>query len=91
MPSLKAISGGAWRGLGVVEVLASLALILPAFHKPLAMLVPIAATLLAAEMLAFCALHLRSGDPKLGPQIYWLVVAALCAFVAYGRLALQPL
>ncbi len=52
---------------------------------------PIAATLVAVEMLIFCGLHVRSGDPKLGPMIYWLVVAALCAFVAYGRFSLNPL
>ena len=25
-----------------------------------------------------------------GPMIYWLVVAAICAFIAYGRFVLKP-
>jgi hypothetical protein len=41
-------------------------------------------------MLLFGVLHISSGDSSYGPMIYWLVVAAICAFVAYGRLALKP-
>lgn len=91
MPSLGAISDGLWRGMGVVELLISACLIAPAIHRPLAILVPLAAALIALEMLLFCALHLRSGESGAGPLIYWLVVAALCALLVYGRLALAPL
>jgi hypothetical protein len=34
---------------------------------------------------------LRSGDPNYGQIVYWLVVAAICAFLAYGRFVLRPL
>ncbi|PSJ54327.1 DoxX family protein [Kumtagia ephedrae] len=91
VPSLSAIPHGAWLTMSVLELICALGLVLPAFYKPLAMLVPIAAALIAAEMLLFCALHIYSGDPNFGPMIYWLVVAALCAFIAYGRLVLRPL
>lgn len=91
MPSLSAIPQAAWLGLSVVELLCSLCLILPAFNKSLAILAPVAATIIAAEMLMFSGLHIYSSDPKYGPMIYWLVVAALCAFIAYGRYALKPL
>src|SRR5690606_12477109 len=91
MPSLKAIPNGIWLGLSVLQLLISLCLILSAFFPPAAKLVPIAAACLIAEMLLFCALHLRSGDTNYGPMIYWLVVAALCGFLAYGRIALRPL
>ncbi|MET3791426.1 DoxX family protein [Aquamicrobium terrae] len=91
MPSLSAIPPGVWLGMSVVELLCSLGLVLPAFHRPLAYLVPVAALFVAAEMLVFCALHIASGDGTYGPLIYWVVVAALCAFIAYGRLTLRPL
>jgi hypothetical protein len=34
---------------------------------------------------------LSSGSTASGELVYWLVVAAICAFVAYGRFALEPL
>ena len=42
-------------------------------------------------MLLFCGLHVASGHTNYGPMIYWLVVAAICAFIAYGRLVLRPI
>lgn len=91
MPTLKAIPQGVWLSMGVVELLCSLALILPVFYKPLAVLIPIAALCVAVEMLLFTGLHLNSGDTNYGPIIYWLVVATISAFIAYGRFALKPL
>jgi uncharacterized membrane protein len=90
VPSLKAIPHTAWLAMSVLELLCSLCLILPALSKPLAFLAPIAAACIAAEMLLFCGLHLYSGDTKYGPMIYWLVVAVICAFIAYGRFVLEP-
>ena len=90
MPSLKAIPHGVWLAMSVFELLCSLGLILPAFNKPLAILAPIAAACIAAEMLLFSGLHIYSGDANYGPMIYWLVVAAICAFIAYGRFVLKP-
>lgn len=90
MPSLKAIPHGVWLSMSVIELLCSLCLVLPVFYKPLAILVPLAAILIAVEMLLFCGLHIRSGGANYGPMIYWLVVAAICAFIAYGRFVLKP-
>ena len=90
VPSLKAIPHGVWTSMSGLEILCSLALILPAFYQPLAILVPIAAVCIAAEMLLFCGVHIYSGDANYGPMIYWLVVAALCAFIAYGRFVIMP-
>jgi hypothetical protein len=90
VPSLSAIPEGVWLAMSVFELLCSLGLILPAFNKRLAILAPIAAAGIAAEMLLFSALHIYSGDPNYGSVIYWLVVAAICAFIAYGRLVLKP-
>src|SRR5205809_8149300 len=72
VPSLKAIPHGVWLAMSVLELLCSLALILPAFNKPVAILVPIAAAFVAAEMLLFCAVHLFSGSAEHGLMIYWL-------------------
>ncbi|HVW68481.1 MAG TPA: DoxX family protein [Steroidobacteraceae bacterium] len=91
VPSLKAIPHAAWLAMSVVELLCSLSLILPAFNKRLGPLAPAAAVCIAAEMLLFCGVHIHSGDANHGPLIYWLVVAALCAFIAYARFVSKPL
>jgi hypothetical protein len=91
VPSLSAIPHGVWLAMSVFELLCTLGLILPAFNKSLAILAPVAAACIAAEMLLFCGLHIYSGDASYSPMIYWLVVAAICAFIAYGRLVLKPL
>lgn len=90
VPSLTAIPHGAWVALSGVEVLCAVGLLLPALFSPLAVAAPAAAAFIALEMLGFTVLHLVSGDASYGPVIYWLVVAALCAFIAYGRLVLAP-
>ena len=85
MPSLAALPQAAWRGLSVLELLCVLGLVLPSFTRLPAGLVPLAALCIAGEMLLFSALHLRAGVTPHAPMIYWLVVAALCACLAYGR------
>jgi len=90
VPALKAIPHRAWLALSVIELLCSVGLILPALSTPLAILAPIAAACIAAEMLLFSGLHVYSRDANYGPMIYWLVVAALCGFIAYGRFVLKP-
>lgn len=91
VPSLNAIPHGAWLAMGAVELILSLCLVLPAFYKPWAFLVPVAAALIAVEMLLFCVLHFSSGEAGYSSVIYWLVVAAISAFIVYGRLVLKPL
>jgi len=91
MPSLGAIPHGVWLGMSVLELLCVVALIVPAFSKRLAILAPIAAAFVAVEMLFFSGVDLASGSASIGPLIYWLVVAAVCAFLVYGRLVLKPI
>ncbi len=86
VPSLKAIPHGAWRALMGLELLCSVGLLVPAVARSLGLLAAIGALGVAAEMLLFCGVHLASGDRKRGPMIYWLVVAAVGALLAYGRL-----
>lgn len=88
VPSLQLIPHGVWMALIGFEFLCGLGLVLPAFNKRFAVLAPIAAIGIAVEMLLFCGVHIYSGAPNDHEIIYWLVVAAICAFIAYGRLVL---
>lgn len=90
MPSLKTIPPGMWQALGGFELLCALCLILPAFYKPVAMLVPISAICIAVIMLSYCAIHFLAGNTNFSSPAYWLVVAVICAFIAYGRFVLRP-
>ena len=90
VPSLKAIPHGVWLAMSVIELLCSLALILPALNKSLGILAPVAAACIAVEMLFLCVVHVYSGSAEYSELIYWLVVAALCTFIAYGRFVLKP-
>lgn len=91
VPSLSAVPHGVWLGLAGFEVLFALGLVLPVFGKSLGILAPIAALCIAAEMLFFVVVHVATGHGgEYGEMVYWLVVAAICVFVAYGRFALKP-
>lgn len=90
VPSLSVIPHGIWLTMSGFELLCSLCLILPVFNKSLGILAPIAAVCIAAQMLIFSGLHFYSGGVNYSPIIYWLVVAAVCTFIAYGRFVLKP-
>ena len=90
VPSLKAIPHGVWLGISFFELLLSLCLLLPAFNKNLGILAPIAALCIGAVMLLYVGVHFSSGAAFNGQVVYWLVVLAFCAFIAYGRFALKP-
>lgn len=91
VPSLKMIPHGIWLTMSVIELACSLCLVIPALNKRLGILVPIAAGFIAAEMLLFTAVNVFSTEPNYGHVIYWLVVAAVCTFIAYGRFVLKPI
>jgi hypothetical protein len=91
IPSLNAIPPGAWLALSVVEIVCALLLLLPLLNKRLGKFVPLAAIVIAAEMLMFCGVDFISGIGDYGSMAYWLVVAAFCAFIAYGRSSMRPL
>ena len=81
----------AWLGLAIVELLCSFALLIPIAYRPLGRAAPLAAGLIALEMVLFCGLHFATGGPRYGAILYWLIVAALCGLIAYGRLKLRPI
>jgi hypothetical protein len=80
VPSFGALPRKAWMTLGIVELVCTVGLIVPAaFHwqPPLTIL---AATVLAVESLVFVAPTILSG-----------VLGLLMTFIAYGRIVLQPI
>src|SRR5262245_45231092 len=91
VPSLSAIPHGVWLALSAVEILCAVGLIIPVFSRRFGRMVPIAAAIIGAEMLFFCVVFLLSGATTYGEVVYWIVVAAICALIAYGRLVLKPL
>lgn len=90
IPVLQALPHEVWLGLGVVELLVGLSLVLPVF-KRLGFLAPFAASFVTAEMLLFTGLNLASGQVEPNAIIYWMTVAVIAGFVAFGRFVLKPI
>ncbi len=89
VPSFGALPRGAWMILGMLELVCTVGLIVPAaFHwrPPLTIL---AATVLAVESLVFVGVHVKYRE--LTAMILSGVLGLLMAFVAYGRLVLMPI
>jgi hypothetical protein len=90
LPSLAAIPPPAWLALSLIEITCTIGFILPALGARFAQAPALAAGVVAAEMVLYCALHLTSGGKEHGQLVYWIVVAAFCLFLAYGRVSLRP-
>lgn len=91
LESLSVLPHSVWIGLAVLEIICSLALLLPAIKKGVGMLVPISALVIAGEMILFTGLHINAGTEDKTPMYYWLVVTVICAFLAYARYKKRPL
>ena len=76
-------SDGAVKGIGALEVLGALGLILPAIFDTATVLVPIAATGLAVLMLGAIVVHARRKETQ--NIVVNVVLLALAVFVAWGR------
>jgi hypothetical protein len=89
VPSFGALPRAAWTALGILELVCTVGLIVPAaFHRRPALTV-VAATLLAVESLVFIGVHVRYGE--IPAIILSAVLGLLMAFIAYGRMALKPI
>ena len=89
VPSFGALPRKAWMTLGIVELVCTVGLIVPAaFHwqPPLTIL---AATVLGVESLVFVWVHVKYRE--VAPMILSGVLGLLMAFIAYGRMVLQPI
>jgi len=89
VPSFGALPREAWMTLGILELVCTIGLIVPAaFHwKPL--LTVVAATVLAIESLVFVWVHVQYRE--ISPIILSCVLGLLTAFIAYGRMVLKPI
>jgi len=74
--------------IGVLEVLAAAGLILPMLTNILPVLTPLAAIGLILTMIGAIIVHARRGENS--TIVINLVLLALAAFVAYGRLVALP-
>ena len=77
------------RVIGVAELLGALGLILPAATRVKPMLTPLAGVGLAIVLLLATIFHISRGE--LGAMPIPLVLAALAAFVAWGRATKAPI
>ena len=76
------------RLIGLAEVLGALGLVLPAATRIRPRLTPLAAAALALDMALASVFHLARGEATMLPVT--LVLAALLAFVAWGRATRAP-
>jgi len=89
VPSFGALPREAWMALGILELVCTVGLIVPAaFHWRPALTV-VAATVLAIESLVFIGVHATYGE--ITPIILSGVLGLLMAFIAYGRVVLKPI
>ncbi len=75
----------AWPVISVIEFAAALYLVAPLVKRSLGKYVPIAAGVIAAEMVIYCAMYLFSGFADYSPMYYWIAVAVVGALIAFGR------
>ena len=87
--SFGALTRQAWVALGILELVCTAGLIVPAALRWQPTLTVIAATLLAIESLLFIGVHVKYRE--IGPIIMCGVLGLIMAFVAYGRMVLSPI
>ena len=89
VPSFGALPREAWMALGILELVCTVGLIVPAALRWRPRLTVVAATLLAMESLVFIGVHVRYDEM---PSIILSgVLGLLMAFIAYGRAVLKPI
>jgi uncharacterized membrane protein YphA (DoxX/SURF4 family) len=89
VPSFGALQREAWMALGILELVCAVGLIVPAaFHWHPALTV-VAATVLAIESLVFIGVHAKYRETT--SIILSGVLGLLMAFIAYGRMVLEPI
>ena len=78
------------RGIGALEILGAIGLILPAITGIATILVPLAAAGLAITMVFAALMHTRRGDP-ITTALPSIVLAILSVVVAWSRFGVYPL
>jgi uncharacterized membrane protein YphA (DoxX/SURF4 family) len=86
--SFGALPREAWMALGILELVCTAGLIVPAVLRWQPALTAVAAMVLAIESLVFIGVHAKYHE--MAPIIMSGVLGLLMAFLAYGRLVLKP-
>ena len=89
VPSFGALPRKAWTALGILELVCTVALIVPAAVPWQPELTVVAAAVLTVESLVFVWVHSRYGE--IAPIVLSGGLGLLMAFVAYGRMVLKPI
>jgi uncharacterized membrane protein YphA (DoxX/SURF4 family) len=89
VPSFGALPREAWMALGILELVCTIGLIVPAAFHWRPRLTIMAATLLAIESLVFVWVHVKYHE--MTPLILSGALGLLMAFIAYGRIVLRPI
>ena len=89
VPSFGALPRKAWMTLGILELVCTVGLIVPAAFHWQPRLTILAATVLAVESLVFVWVHIKYSE--VAPTILSGVLGLLVTFIAYGRMVLQPI
>ena len=87
--SFGALPREAWMALGILELVCTAGLIVPAAFDWQPALTVVAATVLAIESLVFVWVHAKYGE--IPPIMLSGVLGLLMAFIAYGRMVLKPI
>ena len=89
VPSFGALPRRTWMALGILELVCMVGLIVPAALPWQPALTVVAATVLALESLVFIGVHARYRETA--SIIMSGVLGLLMAFIAFGRMVLQPI
>ena len=89
VPSFGALPREAWMALGILELVCTVGLIVPAALRWQPGLTVVAATVLALESIVFIWVHVQCRE--ITPIIVSAVLGLLMAFIAYGRMVLKPI
>jgi DoxX-like family len=89
VPSFGALPREAWMTLGILELVCTVGLIVPAALHWHPLLTILAATVLAVESLVFIGVHVKYRE--ITPIILSGVLGLLMAFITYGRVVLKPI
>jgi hypothetical protein len=89
VPSFGALPREAWKVLGILELVCTVGLIVPAAFHWHPELTVVAATVLAIESFVFVGVHAKYRE--ITPIIMSVALGLLMAFIAYGRMVLKPI
>jgi hypothetical protein len=89
VPSFGALPREAWITLGILELVCTVGLIVPAAFHWRPSLTILAAAVLAVESLVFVGVHVKYRE--LTPMILSVALGLLMAFITYGRMVLKPI